>query len=369
MPSFATVPKATPQTHPWCVRWLGTRAYWLCQAAGWSPIFALQLFTAFSKGRYAATLPILATLAGFLVSTHLYRVYLIRLRCENHSWPALIWRVLLGLVVAAVALTLLTAILSYYNNEGLAPEERFSYLSFFGIFFVLIAWLSLYFGINYYRSYQQSTIARLQLEAAVKDAELRLLRSQVDPHFLFNSLNTLRALISQNPAVARDAVTQLAEVLRTSLLSQTRYTQPLSAELEHAENYLALEKLRFESRLHFQTEITREALACHLPAMLLQTLVENAIKYGISTREAGGRIHLRAHTQDTELYLTLSNPGTLNPAGASTGLGLKNARARLAHLFGLTASLTLAQTSADEVTVTLRLPAHLQPPPITLPSP
>lgn len=357
------IPKTTPESHPWRRRWLGTPSYWLAQSIGWGAVLLLQLATAFSQERYAAALPISLFIVAAVLGTHVFRVYLIHLRGGKHTGLSFILRALCGLILTAVACTLVSALLAHFNSKGIRPEERFSYFSFFGVLFTLVPWLSLYFGVNYYRSYRQSTIDRLRLETAVKDAELRLLRSQVDPHFLFNSLNTLRALIPedfatpQELATARDAISLLSDVLRTSLLSGTRSAVSLAEELEHVENFVSLEKLRFESRLNFTRAIAPEALACLVPPLLVQSLVENAIKYGIATRETGGRIELYARVEKSELSLIVTNPGNLNQVSVTTGVGLKNARARLALIFGPTATLCLTQTRPDLVQTAVRIPA------------
>ncbi len=352
----------TAESHPGRRRWLGTPSYWLAQSIGWGAIWLLQLAIAFGQERYKAALPITLFIVFAVLSTHLLRVYLIHLRSQSLPWRSLLPRVFGGLILTALVGTHVSALLSYYNSKDLNPGERFSYLSLFSILFTFGSWLSLYFGINYYRSYQQGVFDRLRLEAAVKDAELRLLRAQVDPHFLFNSLNTLRALIPadfatpQELATAREAVTMLSDVLRTSLLSDTRYTIPLSEELEHVENFLALEKLRFEARLQITQTVAPAALAGSVPTLLLQTLVENAIKYGITPREAGGVITLDIRIEATALVITVTNPGSLAVDRGAPGLGLKNARARLALIYGPAATLDLTEPSPDLVCVTVRYP-------------
>jgi LytS/YehU family sensor histidine kinase len=221
---------------------------------------------------------------------------------------------------------------------------------------LLLIWSGFYFGLRYYRQYQTTQLDRLRLDAAVKDAELRALKAQLNPHFLFNSLNILRALIPQNLAQPREALTLLADLLRASLNSGHEETIPLARELETVENYLALERLRFEDRLTVHRTIASPALAWPMPPFVVQTLVENAVKFGIATREAGGAIILVAAVKNGFLHLRVLNPGTIDGASVSTGLGLKNARSRLALLFGPHATLTLAQAAPDLVAAEVRLP-------------
>ena len=368
---LANYPRATPESHPGRRRWLGTSSYWLAQLVGWSPLVTSVVISIFlTQHPFTAHLPVIFLLLSGVVSTHLYRVYLIRLRGGPHTLPSFLLRVFAGLTVLALVGSVLLGLYDRFNtlrNPDNPPRELFDFFSVLLVLVILVPWVGFYLGINYYRSYRQSALDRLRLEAAVNGAELRLLRAQVDPHFLFNSLNTLRALIPEDAATpkelstAREAVSLLSEVLRTSLLSGTSSSVPLEKELEHVENFLALEKLRFESRFQFAQAIAPATLGCPVPPLLLQTLVENAVKYGIATRESGGLIRLSTSLEDEVCVITITNPGTLNSVGASTGLGLKNARARLALIFGSTATLDLAQIEPDLVRAVVRIPT-LRPP-------
>jgi LytS/YehU family sensor histidine kinase len=168
----------------------------------------------------------------------------------------------------------------------------------------------------------------------------------VNPHFIFNSLNSLRALIDEDPARARQSVTQLANLLRYSLQSGQLETVPFEDELRVVNDYLALEQVRHEERLRLWLDIAPDTLALPVPPMLLQTLVENAVKYGISTRPEGGEIAIIARCEGGALRLTVTNPGEVATAAttaraASTGLGLHNAAERLRLLFGERATLQL----------------------------
>jgi LytS/YehU family sensor histidine kinase len=168
----------------------------------------------------------------------------------------------------------------------------------------------------------------------------------VNPHFIFNSLNSLRALIDEDPARARQSVTQLANLLRYSLQSGQQETVPFEDELRVVNDYLSLEQVRHEERLRVRLDIAPETLLLPVPPMLLQTLVENAVKYGISTRPEGGEIAIIARCEGGALRLTVTNPGEVATAATtaratSTGLGLHNAAERLRLLFGERATLQL----------------------------
>ena len=238
---------------------------------------------------------------------------------------------------------------------------------------VFSGWLCVYFFRHLFDRFNRSEIERLRLAASVKEAELRALKSQVNPHFIFNSLNSLRALIDENPPRARQAVTQLANLLRYSLQSGQLETVPFEDELRVVNDYLALEQVRHEERLRLRFDIAPETLALPVPPMLLQTLVENAVKYGIATRPEGGEIAIVARRENGVLKLQVTNPGALpepvavtaamaparTATSASTGVGLKNAANRLRLLFGERATLHLRALDPDCVVAEARIPLPL----------
>jgi LytS/YehU family sensor histidine kinase len=211
---------------------------------------------------------------------------------------------------------------------------------------LLTGWLCIYFFYHLFDRFNRSEIERLRLATTVKESELRALKSQVNPHFIFNSLNSLRALIDEDPARARQSVTQLSNLLRYSLQSGQLETVPFEDELRIVNDYLALEQVRHEDRLQVRLDIAPETLALPVPPMLLQTLVENAVKYGIATRPEGGEVAIIARCLSGSLSIQVTNPGNLAATAsptriASTGVGLRNAADRLRLLFGERASLQL----------------------------
>jgi hypothetical protein len=362
----------SPATHTRRRRWLGTRAYWLCQLAGWGGLFLVWLIPLPFRAtaiRYDVLHGLLLCVSGAAL-THLLRlVFLAQLR-TTRTWPALFLRLLPWIIGASMAHAgpLLWFIALLPANESVSefhlfPEnETFVYLDTLTLAApIFTIWTGFYLGLRYYRQHQAAQLDRLRLDAAVKDSELRALKAQLNPHFLFNSLNTLRALIPPELAPPREALTLLADLLRASLTAGQEETIPLARELETVENYLALERLRFEHRLTVHRTVAPAALAWPVPPFLVQTLVENAVKFGIATREAGGAISLEAAVREATLHLRISNPGTIDSTSTSTGLGLKNARARLALLFGPGAALTLAQAAPDLVVAELRLPSLAAP--------
>ena len=185
-----------------------------------------------------------------------------------------------------------------------------------------------------------------------------MLKSQLNPHFLFNALNTVRSLIADDPARAQGAVTRLANTLRYTLGSGEDDLVTLDQELKIVADYLELESMRFEERLKFDWQIAPETGGVRIPVMLLQTIVENAIKHGIAELPEGGIVRISSQLKDGNLLLTVENPRPMKPAGVSSGIGLRNAEERLRLLFGSEARLELELSQPSLATVRIRIPLH-----------
>jgi LytS/YehU family sensor histidine kinase len=229
-------------------------------------------------------------------------------------------------------------------------------------YMVLLIWVVLYASIKAVMRQRQTEIDKWRLQAELKNAELHRLREQINPHFIFNALNNIRSLVTENPELARDAITMLSNLLRSALRFQDRHLIPMNLELELVRDYLELEKIQLEDRLSvlWQLEVPPEEIK--MPAMSLQILVENAIKYGISNRKNGGTLRIETCRSNGDIIVRVTNPGSLtqNPdAVGGNGTGLKNVRERLTSLMGKQATLTL--TSANEhVIAEMRWPAVKQ---------
>jgi LytS/YehU family sensor histidine kinase len=215
-------------------------------------------------------------------------------------------------------------------------------------------WALFYVALTSRRRFREKEI---HLQLALREAELRALEAQVNPHFLFNCLNSVRALVIENPALAQDMITRLANLLRYNLHCDLNHTVPLAREMEMASDYLALESIRFEDRLRVQFAIDPAATEVPVPPMLLQTLVENALKHGIARLPAGGDLAIRARVDEERLVLEVENTGQLsNLRSEATQLGLKNTRERLRILYGDHASLELKTPDSNHVAATVLIP-------------
>jgi hypothetical protein len=218
-------------------------------------------------------------------------------------------------------------------------------------------WLTIYFAAVGLREYRTVRLKQSELARALQSAELRLLKSQLNPHFLFNALNTVRSLISENPARAQRAVTRLANTLRYTLSSRQDELVTLAQELDIVTDYLELESMRFEDRLRIETNVPANAASIYIPVMLLQTLVENAIKHGIAELPSGGLLRISAVLENEMLNVEIENPRPPAPIPtAGEGVGLRNARDRLRLLFATRATLDLDLSRPMIATARLRIP-------------
>ena len=356
--------------------------YVSCQLAGWGLWTLVYLGLLFAQGEVLVdgkainrqpTLQdivlILAINGLGLLLTHGFRAYLRWRGWMELSLKALMLRIMaaalvLGTVWTAVAWPL---VLFYERQAEQTVQISHTTLALYNVFsssVLMFVWLALYVCYHIFERYRWSEIARWQLQSTAKEAELRALKSQVNPHFIFNSLNSLRALIDENPAQARDAVTRQANLLRYSLKAGQSETVPLEDELRVVDDYLALEQVRHEDRLRIRISVTPEAAAAPVPPMLVQTLVENAVKYGIAPRREGGEVAIEARCASGRLHLRISNPGTIDVRGGSTGLGLRNAAERLRLIFGERARLRVTEESSGLVVAAVEMPlTPVQPAP------
>jgi LytS/YehU family sensor histidine kinase len=196
------------------------------------------------------------------------------------------------------------------------------------------------------------------LESLVKELELKTIKSHINPHFIFNALNSIRALIDENPSRARDAITELSNILRSSMQSENLETVTLERELSIVKDYLALEHIRFEDRLRVEYDIDEDTLDQPIPPMMLQTLVENAIKHGISRYEGGGVVKIISDFRDNKHELIVRNTGKLNGGMNKEGFGLTSTASRLGLLFGDKASFEINETNGNMVEAKVRIPVE-----------
>ena len=249
----------------------------------------------------------------------------------------------------------------YRNNAGKWNYEdqhrgRFWWDIIF-TFLLVSLWLLLYVVWHYLERNRNVEVDRLNLEKTVKDLELKTLKSHINPHFIFNSLNSIRALVEENPKRARTAITELSNILRSSLQVEKMETVPLKKELDIVKDYLALEQMRFEERLKVELDIDEDTLEQPVPPMMLQTLVENAIKHGISKRINGGVIKIISKFTDKDFELIVQNTGTLEKK-SSEGFGFKSTRDRLKFLCNGNAYFKVEEIESSKVQSKIVMPVE-----------
>ena len=345
--------------------------YWSAQILGWSTYVLLAairgyLLDALNVGllKFLITTFVL----GILLS-HLYRLYIIYKKWDLLPLPSLITRILISNIFIGFIFTLLQAWISdffFIENKKLlvAPYEDVFFLAINWIV-IFILWSALYFAVKFLKNYKSEEIKNLKYEALKHEVELNNLKSQLNPHFMFNSMNSIRALIDEEPNSAKDAVTRLSNLLRSSLLTGKKKYIPLAEELKLVKDYLALEKIRYEERLNTKININSDLLLCMVPPLMLQTLVENSIKHGISTLPEGGELIITGKKEMDYYILSVVNSGEYKPQNSpnSTSVGLQNTKKRLQLLYGNRSEFTIENSILDGkpfVLTKLKLPLHLK---------
>ncbi len=248
----------------------------------------------------------------------------------------------------------------YRNKNGdWKYENKTELLSIYQNLLLVALWLLIYIVYHYVQRNRNDQLDRLKLESTVKELELKTIKSHINPHFIFNSLNSIRALVDENPQRARTAITELSNILRSSMQVEKMETVPLEKELAIVKDYLALEHMRFEERLKVELDIDEDTLGQPIPPMMLQTLVENAIKHGISKRINGGFVKITSLFTDKHHELIVQNSGQLNGKINGDGFGIQSTEDRLNILYHGKASFSIKNLGADAVESKVILPVNV----------
>ena len=328
------------------------RNYWICQFAGWGSVaaFFTWVFGSMMPAGYV-TMGVIYSWGAFtgIVLSHGWRLLLKRRRWfSRNSRPP--WLGIAAMILLLGTLQALLVGLGFFvlrppgmgaNNWDWLPSAIGGWVMIFAV------WTSLYSYTISSRRRRHLEAEALRLELYAKDAELRALQAQVNPHFFFNSLNSVRALIFENQHAAAQMIDQLAGIMRYTLQSNENATVSLAREMEAVNAYLAIEKLRFEDRLTASIDIETGLAEVLIPPMAVQTLVENAVKYGVERNHAGSEIRITAKRMAGHIEIEVANQGAITQAATakeSTQLGLENARKRLAIMTDAKADLQLSES-------------------------
>jgi sensor histidine kinase YesM len=314
--------------------------FWTLHVAGWSAYAVTQYFGAllYEKPASYGQVILIAAFAGFVLSMPMRWIYR---RLWGRSLRVFVFGALLTCYVTALALR---TVINLAYKQFVEPEYVFKTL--FELFagaisttYLLLCWTAFYFSVKYYEAQQTQQAAALKAAALAQEAQLKMLRYQLNPHFLFNTLNAISTLILDNQnRTANNAVTRLSEFLRYTLDQDPVKKVTLRQEIEALDLYLGTERLRFGERLRIEYAIDGPALDALVPSLLLQPLLENSLKYAVSAREQGGSIRIEGRTRGAMLELSVidDGPGMREgaPASERRGVGLRNTRERLAVLYG-----------------------------------
>lgn len=333
--------------------------YWICQLFGWGLFITLQaIFFSFTNSLGLADFLNYFFWYLFAIGlTHGFRQIILKYKLVRIKLSRQLLTVISGssaMAIIFVGLQFIVARITLGNSAVFSFESAANSINFAFVFFL---WNLIYFSYQYIENYKKAEIDNLRYKAAMNEAELNNLKSQLNPHFMFNAMNSIRALIQENPEKAKEAITMLSNILRNTLQLEKNKLIPLEDEISLVQDYLSLEKIRYEQRLNYTIEISESALTKKVPALMLQTLVENGIKHGISKLEDGGEIELRAACKNERLEILILNSGKLNqnPEETHSGLGIKNTIQRLRIIFGEEASFTL-KNSNEKVCCKLEIP-------------
>jgi two-component sensor histidine kinase len=345
------------------------RNYWLCQFGGWGVFILINTFYYYALGlpeelypHYFKTMYFMAFTG--LVVTHVMRSVIIGINVL--SFP--LKKQIVWFLIITVSFSLINTIITV-STEELNEWEPLLYRDFtfqekllkdsFGMLLYFTIWNLLYFVYHYIMSLQKQLINEAQLETLVKELELKTIKAHMNPHFIFNALNSIRALVDENPEKARTAITTLSQLLRNSLNSEKEDQVTLEQEMNMVKNYLHLEKIRFEDRLRVHLNIDRDTLSQKVPHMMLQTLVENAIKHGISKEVKGGDIEILSDFIKDHHEIIIRNTGKLNGQTHKSGFGLSSTQNRLQLLYAQKATFEIKELENYKVEAKIILPVNV----------
>ena len=318
------------------MRYFSPKVYWTVQLSWWIfTTFVLRFPTTkyFDNHNIRYSYLIISFLSGILL-THFYAHFFSQRIRDNR---ATILFGITGAIITGFSIFLLDYYFGFQRyrkpSQGI-PLEAYDYFQFFieSIRYVGL-WFLFYHLLISNHIAQYKALALAQSEAALKSAELANLKNQLNPHFLFNAINSIKALTISDPNLARNALTELSQLLRTSLTIGNEQLVTVESEVNFVKDYLFLEKIRYENRLHYSFKIDKNTLNMRIPPMSLQLLVENAIKHGIGKIKAGGEIEIKTEMDGSNFLLKVTNTGKLKPNHSPTGVGLKNLNKRLALNF------------------------------------
>jgi signal transduction histidine kinase len=347
------------------------RAFWILQTTGWTAYLLLRALSGIANRMgLSFILPaVIVTATGFSLTLLMAAAY----RRIIVMKPLFVWT--LGLLVLGVSAAVFSVLEVWAHATFYQPGWTPQGIEFLGAilldFSVLGAWTGLYFGINYYLLLAAQSERMVNIARQANSAQLEMLRYQLNPHFLFNTLNSISTLVLMRQTERANAMlSRLASFLRYSLVGEREGLATVAQEAEALKLYLDIERTRFEDRLRTRFDITDEVMQARLPSLLLQPIVENAIKYAVTPAEDGADILIDARRMDDRLVLTIADTGPglggAPPAGeadratASTNVGIANIRERLIQAYGADHRFELAENEPHGLIVLIDIPYQVE---------
>jgi len=306
-----------------------------------------------------ATINILLTYITGILVTHLYVLVIRKYKLQEKKFPKLIYYIILFIIVISISLWFVNVFINYYTYKEhyYLRESKFdSLLDFaknsFDMFIVFArmasTWVLAYFLYHLGRRSNIAETEKAELNQLFAESSLNHLKEQVNPHFMFNSLNSVKSLISEDPEKAKTAIVVLADILRNSLNSSSKTKIPLQEELDHCRDYFEMEKIRFEDRLQYEINVQDAITGFALPPLSIQTLVENAIKHGLNESLTGGKISIDCRQEKDSIVTTVTNEGSLK-ANNSNGIGIKNLKKRFEILYHGNFNFTISEKNGKVI--------------------
>lgn len=315
--------------------------YWATQLLAWTlltTLMGLYFYKQNDLSRDQLKVLVLFYFTGIGIS-HWFRNVILRNhwleRDIGHVLPRL---TLVALLLSIAAFLLMAAVhdLFFWEYDPMLSAHPLEILlNTISWTILLFIWSLGYFAYTYFIRSRREEIRNLRLETANRENQLNTLRAQMNPHFMFNALNGIRALVDEDPDQAKKAITQLSAILRNAMATVKRNVVPLGEEIDIVKAYLELERMRYEERLRVHFDVPTELEREQVPPMLLQTLVENAVRHGIAPLLGGGELYVIVQRTEEGLALIVRNSGHFTPgASKGSGIGLRNTRKRLDMLYG-----------------------------------
>lgn len=340
------------------------RLYWSLQLGGWFFYALVQIVSSFLAADSISIRRLIFLLTEAflcLLITNAFRNLLVRRKWLDFSIAKLLPNILLAIFVMGLLLYFFRIPVNLLLGRLFDPLAAFDPGTILGqsAFYMIIFffWTVFYFTYYYIERYNLS----LKYEASVIEIELKNLKSQLNPHFIFNALNSIRALVDENPAKSKQAINQLSNILRSTLASDKKGLTKFDDELKIVKDYLGLESIRFEERLKTEFDIHPASTQFLVPPLMIQTLVENGIKHGISKLTAGGIVQVKTYVENGRLVIQIRNSGHYIASQKKNkgGLGLKNTVQRLKLLYGDQASFRILNENDNFVLTEITIPQNL----------